>query len=202
MQTIETIETRDSVTTQILLNSQFSLLRLTQRERVIAKPILKEVVARLAFLVDVGLSYLTLDRGAATLSGGEAQRIRLATQIGAGLTGRALYPRRAEHRPAPARPQPPAGDHPAFARYRQQRAGRRARRGHHSRRRLDRGHRAGRGRARRRADRQRPDRSRLLRRRARSPASFSAASAASQCQSAGAAATASAWRSRARASII
>jgi excinuclease ABC subunit A len=60
---------------------------LTGRESTIAKPILKEVRARLAFLVDVGLGYLTLDRGAATLSGGEAQRIRLATQIGAGLQG-------------------------------------------------------------------------------------------------------------------
>src|SRR6201999_1150554 len=47
----------------------------------------KEVNARLGFLLDVGLDYLTLDRGAATLAGGEAQRIRLASQIGSGLTG-------------------------------------------------------------------------------------------------------------------
>ena len=60
---------------------------LEERFSVIAAPILTEIQARLNFLVDVGLSYLTLSRGAATLSGGEAQRIRLATQIGSGLVG-------------------------------------------------------------------------------------------------------------------
>lgn len=53
----------------------------------IAEQILKEIDARLQFLIDVGLEYLTLSRSAGTLSGGEAQRIRLATQIGSGLTG-------------------------------------------------------------------------------------------------------------------
>jgi excinuclease ABC subunit A len=62
-------------------------LRLTERERMIAERVLKEVHARLGFLVDVGLDYLSLDRPAATLAGGEAQRIRLATQIGSGLVG-------------------------------------------------------------------------------------------------------------------
>ncbi len=62
-------------------------LDLSPRQAQIGHLVLKEVEARLQFLVDVGLDYLTLARGAATLSGGEAQRIRLATQIGAGLTG-------------------------------------------------------------------------------------------------------------------
>ena len=62
-------------------------VELTDRERMIAEPILKEVHARLGFLVDVGLDYLSLSRPAATLAGGEAQRIRLATQIGSGLVG-------------------------------------------------------------------------------------------------------------------
>ncbi len=62
-------------------------LELSDRERMIAARVLKEVHSRLGFLVDVGLDYLSLDRPAATLAGGEAQRIRLATQIGSGLVG-------------------------------------------------------------------------------------------------------------------
>jgi len=62
-------------------------LVLGERERMIAERVLKEVQARLGFLLDVGLDYLSLDRAAGTLSGGEAQRIRLATQIGSGLVG-------------------------------------------------------------------------------------------------------------------
>jgi len=62
-------------------------LRLNKRQKMIAERVLKEINARLRFLVDVGLDYLSLDRPAATLSGGEAQRIRLATQIGSGLVG-------------------------------------------------------------------------------------------------------------------
>ena len=62
-------------------------LKLTPRQALIGELALKEIKARLQFLLDVGLNYLTLERPAMTLSGGEAQRIRLATQIGAGLTG-------------------------------------------------------------------------------------------------------------------
>ncbi|MBR0284905.1 MAG: excinuclease ABC subunit UvrA, partial [Selenomonadaceae bacterium] len=65
----------------------FSHLELTEREEKIARQILKEIHARLTFLLNVGLDYLTLSRAAGTLSGGEAQRIRLATQIGSGLMG-------------------------------------------------------------------------------------------------------------------
>ncbi len=65
----------------------FENINLTETEKIISKQILKEIRSRLKFLVDVGLSYLTLNRESRTLSGGEGQRIRLATQIGSGLTG-------------------------------------------------------------------------------------------------------------------
>ncbi|HJT10934.1 MAG TPA: excinuclease ABC subunit UvrA [Candidatus Nitrosotalea sp.] len=65
----------------------FSGLKLTETEKYIAKSILKEILSRLEFLKNVGLNYLTLNRVSATLSGGESQRIRLATQIGSNLTG-------------------------------------------------------------------------------------------------------------------
>lgn len=62
-------------------------LELSEQQLLIGKQILKEIRARVSFLADVGLNYLTLARGTASLSGGEAQRIRLATQIGSGLVG-------------------------------------------------------------------------------------------------------------------
>ncbi len=65
----------------------FNKLKLDEEKSVIAAQILKEIKARLKFMVDVGLGYLTLDRKSSTLSGGEAQRIRLATQVGSGLVG-------------------------------------------------------------------------------------------------------------------
>jgi len=65
----------------------FSTLKLTENEQYIARDVLKEIKERLEFLMNVGLNYLTLNRSSATLSGGESQRIRLATQIGSNLTG-------------------------------------------------------------------------------------------------------------------
>ena len=69
------------------IKKYLSDLQLSKTKKMIAEQILKEIDARLQFLIDVGLEYLTLSRSAGTLSGGEAQRIRLATQIGSGLTG-------------------------------------------------------------------------------------------------------------------
>ncbi|MBM2817853.1 MAG: uvrA [Parcubacteria group bacterium] len=68
----------------------FDTVKLTERERSISKVVMKEIQARLQFMIDVGIEYLSLDRRAHTLSGGEAQRIRLASQLGSGLVG-ALY---------------------------------------------------------------------------------------------------------------
>jgi len=65
----------------------FTQARLTERQKVIARQVLKEINQKLQFCIDVGLDYLTLDRKSSTLSGGEAQRIRLATQVGSGLVG-------------------------------------------------------------------------------------------------------------------
>ena len=65
----------------------FVKLELTERQRIIAQQALKEIIQRLQFCIDVGLEYLALDRKSSTLSGGEAQRIRLATQVGSGLVG-------------------------------------------------------------------------------------------------------------------
>src|SRR5262249_46741654 len=68
----------------------FKKLPLTSKEKSISKVVIREIEARLKFMLDVGIEYLTLDRRAHTLSGGEAQRIRLASQLGSGLVG-ALY---------------------------------------------------------------------------------------------------------------
>ncbi|MCL2630345.1 MAG: excinuclease ABC subunit UvrA [Firmicutes bacterium] len=71
----------------LTLREFFLSIALSERDKTIGAPIFKEILARLKFLIDVGLGYLSLSRSSATLSGGESQRIRLATQIGSGLTG-------------------------------------------------------------------------------------------------------------------
>jgi excinuclease ABC subunit A len=79
----------DDVSRMTVINAKrfFESLRLSEEGTKIAEPIIREISARLGFMVDVGLGYLTLDRKTGSLSGGEAQRIRLATQVGSGLVG-------------------------------------------------------------------------------------------------------------------
>lgn len=77
----------EKLSTWLASIDQGSTNTLSEREKIIAKPILKELTARVQFLLDVGLEYLTVSRSATTLAGGEAQRIRLASQIGSGLSG-------------------------------------------------------------------------------------------------------------------
>jgi len=88
MVTVAGLTIQDIVSMSITKSKNFfDTIDLSERDRTIAREITKEILARLKFLTDVGLGYLTLDRQSSTLSGGEAQRIRLATQIGAGLVG-------------------------------------------------------------------------------------------------------------------
>ena len=109
---------------------------LTAKQNEIAGRVLKEIRERLKFLVDVGLDYLTLSRASGTLSGGESQRIRLASQIGSGLTGVLYVLDEPSYRPAPARQRAAARNAQAPARPRQHRHRGRARRGRHPHRRL------------------------------------------------------------------
>ena len=120
-------------------------LTLGSREQAIAGQVLKEIQSRLGFLLDVGLDYLSLSRAAATLSGGEAQRIRLATQIGSGLGRRAVRARRTVDRAASARQSPADRNAVAAAGSGQHADRRRARPRHHRPRRLGGRHRSGRG---------------------------------------------------------
>ncbi len=127
----------------------FRSLVLDGQKAAIADRIVKEIISRLQFLNNVGLDYLALDRSAETLSGGESQRIRLASQIGSGLTGVMYVLDEPSIGLAPARQRPAARDAEAPARPGQQRDRRRARPGRDQRRGLRRRHGTRRGRARR-----------------------------------------------------
>ena len=126
----------------------FDQFELTEREGLIATRVLREIRERVRFLHDVGVGYLTLNRSAVTLSGGEGQRIRLATQIGANLSGVLYVLDEPSDRPASARQPEAAVDALTPPRSRQHRSGGRARRGNDPHGRLRRRPRPRRGRAR------------------------------------------------------
>ena len=143
-------------------SSGFAALELTEHDRRIARLVLREIEERLQFLENVGVGYLTMERAAATLSGGEAQRIRLATQIGSSLVGVLYILDEPSIGLAPARQREADRDARAAARPRQHGAGGRARRGDDAGGRPSRRHGPGRRGARRprRRARARPRRSR------------------------------------------